>query len=212
MAPFHNPALAAFTRALGEEFRLAQVLIRRDGVGWELRQAEDHARGTTELRMLMLEEVRAVAQFTAEGEFRPLKSAPTLVAGWRCVVNSPTELEDALNRLYPGAIADWFAARTEPPPVTSYREFTGRQSGMYRVTTMLDDAQTAGVIRVCCDARACLKRRRWTVDGLGPDAPETKSAIPCLEPCAVLLDAARRTAKAMNDARAMSEASAPDPD
>ncbi|HXG47426.1 MAG TPA: hypothetical protein VNO52_07375, partial [Methylomirabilota bacterium] len=81
------------------------------------------------------------------------------------------------------------------PPVTHYREFTSRQTGMYRVTQMLTDDQAARVIRVGCRARFCLKRRLWTVPGLEPDLPEDKSIVPCLEPCAVLLEFARKAAR-----------------
>jgi hypothetical protein len=37
-----------------------------------------------------------------------------------------------------------------------------------------------------------LKRRLWTVNGLASDAAEEKSLIPCLEPCALLLELARK--------------------
>jgi hypothetical protein len=36
-----------------------------------------------------------------------------------------------------------------------------------------------------------LKQRLWTVEGLPPDAATEKSLLPCLEPCAVLLEFAR---------------------
>jgi hypothetical protein len=48
------------------------------------------------------------------------------------------------------------------------------------------------VIRATCDARFCLKRRLWSVGDLPPDAEAEKSRIPCLEPCAILLDFARK--------------------
>jgi hypothetical protein len=66
---------------------------------------------------------------------------------------------------------------------------------MYRITTMLSDPQAAQVIRACCDARFCLKRRLWSVNGLEPDAPDAKSLIPCLEPCAVMLEFARKAVR-----------------
>jgi hypothetical protein len=98
--------------------------------------------------------------------------------------------------LYPGAVADWFATQAAQPPVTSYREFTSRQTGMYRITTHLDDAAVAAVIHACCHKDFCLKRRLWTVEGAAPDAADAKSLIPCLEPCAILLEAARKAARA----------------
>jgi hypothetical protein len=76
--------------------------------------------------------------------------------------------------------------------VTHYREFTERQTGMYRVTTMLNDGQAAQMTRACCHRRFCLKRRLWTVGGLPTDNSGEKSLIPCLEPCAILLEFARK--------------------
>lgn len=195
MAAVNHPALAAFCAAFTDERLLAQVLVRRRDGGFELRHTGDQNAAAESLRLVPLNELRALANHTATGEFRPIKAAPNLRAGWLCRVSSDAELELALNQLYPGAIADWFAAQQPAPPATHYREFTARQSGMYRITTMLSDPQAAQVIRACCDARFCLKRRLWTVDGLAPDAAEAKSLIPCLEPCAVMLEFARKAVR-----------------
>ena len=84
--------------------------------------------------------------------------------------------------------------------MTSYREFTARQTGMYRITTKLNDAIAGAVIRACCHQDFCLKRRLWTVDGLPADLPEAKSALPCLEPCAILLEFARKIGRIEQEA------------
>ena len=152
----------------------------------------DRNAATNTLRELRLTDLRELARFTVNGAFRPLKAAPSLPAGWWLRVEDDAALDTALNQLYPGTIADWFAAQSPSPPVTNYREFSHRQTGMYRVTTLLDDAQAAQVARACCHRSFCLKRRIWTVNGLAPEAAEEKSLIPCLEPCAVLLEFARK--------------------
>lgn len=195
MAAVNNPALAAFCAALSSELLLAQVLVRRQPAGFELRHVNDREAGADTLGPVSASELRTLANHTAAGEFRPIKAAPNLRAGWSCRVSSDAELELALNQLYPGALADWFAAQQTEPPVTQYRDFTARQTGMYRITTMLTDTQAGQVICACCDARFCLKRRLWTVDGLAPDAADAKSLIPCLEPCAVLLEFARKAVR-----------------
>lgn len=198
---FHNPARVAFCAAMGSELVFGQVLVRRLAAGFELRHGADGASGADALRRVPLTELRALANHTAGGEFRPIKAAPNLRAGWVCRVSSEAELESALNQLYPGALADWFAVQQAERgalprvPVTDYREFTARQTGMYRITTMLADAQAAQVTRACCDTRFCLKRRLWSVPGLAPDAPPAKSLIPCLEPCAVMLEFARKAVR-----------------
>jgi len=192
MAAANNPALAAFCAAIPSELVLAQVRVQRLASGFELRHVGDRDAGAESLRLVLLDELRGLANHTLAGEFRPIKAAPNLRAGWLCRVASEAELELALNQLYPGADVDWFAAQQPLPPVTHYREFTGRQTGMYRITSMLTDPQAAQVIRACCSAHFCLKRRLWTVDGLAPDAAAAKSLIPCLEPCAVMLEFARK--------------------
>jgi hypothetical protein len=157
-----------------------------------LRHVDDRELPSERLRVLRLSDVRSLAQFTTQGAFRPLKSAPNLPKSWLLGVASNTELETALNQLYPGLIADWFAARSPRPPITHYREFANRQTGIYRITQMLSDEQAARVIGAGCHNRFCLKQRLWTVEGQAPDAREDKSLIPCLEPCALLLEFARK--------------------
>ncbi|MBM3833553.1 MAG: hypothetical protein FJ403_09835 [Verrucomicrobia bacterium] len=187
-----NPALAAFVAQLGDEQVFAQLLIRRQPAGYELRHIADCGRPSADLKEVRLEQLRALAQFTAQGAFRPLKSAPDLQTGWRAVLHTAGELERALDHLYPGAIPNWHAALSATPPVTNYREFTERQTGMYRITQKLTDAQVAGVVDAACSNTVCLKRRLWTVTGMLPDFAREKSLIPCLEPCALFLEHARK--------------------
>jgi hypothetical protein len=199
-----NPALAAFVAGLEAESVFGQVWIRRMQRGYELRHVADRQCDAASLRLLEEKDIRPLAQFTAASAFRPLKSAPDLQRGWRAEARDAQALGAALNQLYPGAVADWFAARAASPPVTSYRQFTSRQTGMYRITTRLNDAAAAAVIGACCHKDFCLKRRLWSVEGLPPDAPAEKSALPCLEPCAILLESARKAARAELDKRAQS--------
>jgi hypothetical protein len=195
MSVWQNPALEKFIAMLGDECVIGEVCVRRGTAGYELCHAADREVVQDQLELVELDGLRTIAQNTSEGMFRPLKAAPNLREGWRAVARTEMDLERALNHLYPGAIADWFAAQAEPPPVTHYREYTGRQTGMYRITTMLTDLQASRMIQACCAGQFCLKRRLWTVGGLAPDAAGAKSIIPCLEPCAVLLEFARKAAR-----------------
>lgn len=190
-----NPALTAFAAEIGTSLVFGQVHIQRLPAGFELRHTADAGRASTDLRPVKDHEIRALAQFTASGAFRPLKSAPTLADGWRITARDIPALGIALNHLYPGAVADWHAARADTPPLTSYRQFTSRQTGMYRITTFLDDATAGAMIRACCHPDSCLKRRLWTVEGLSADPTAAKSLVPCLEPCAILLEFARKIAR-----------------
>ena len=188
MSAVSNPALRALLARIAPELTLAQVRVTRMREGYDLRHVAD--RETASLREVTPEELRTIAQFTQAGAFRPLKSAPNLRAGWRCIARTDDELETALRHLYPGAVADCHAAQSPCPPLTHYREFTARQTGMYRATALLTDEQAAHVTRAGCHQNFCLKQRLWTVGDLARD--EGKSLIPCLEPCAVLLEFARK--------------------
>lgn len=202
MTAVANPAWEKFVAQLGSELLVAQVLIRRLAAGFELCHETDRATAPEKLRQMNVSELRALAQTTVTGAFRPLKSAPNLPSGWRATAANDAALQLALDQLYPGAVADWFAATTQPSAVTHYRELTERQTGMYRITTMLTDAQAGAVIRACCDTAFCLKRRLWTVAGLQPDAVNAKSVIPCLEPCAILLEFARKAVRIEQEEKA----------
>ncbi len=190
-----NPDLRAFLAAWDTELVFGQILIVRRGGAFELRHELDRAVNVENLKLLKGTELRVWAQTTAAGAFRPLRSAPTLRMGWWAVAANPAAFEMALHYIYPGALPDWFAAQSNSPPVTSYRAFMQRQTGMYRITTSLDDAIAGAAIRACCAADFCLKRRLWTVEGLGADEPAGKSIIPCLEPCAIMLEFARKIAR-----------------
>jgi hypothetical protein len=190
-----TPDIEALAAALEKELLFGQVLICRKGDKFELRPVTDKENDATQLRLIDVAEVRPLVQFTAEGAFRPLKSAPNLRTGWRIAVVGLGDLRAVLERIYPGAVANWYATQFPEPPLTSYRQFTGRQSGMYRITTHLDDAVAGATIRACCPIEFCLKRRLWSVEGLAPDEASAKSIIPCLEPCAILLEFARKIAR-----------------
>jgi hypothetical protein len=200
-----NPDLRALLAAFDREMVFGQVLVRRLEQGFELRHEADRDADTVCLTRLNGTELRDWGQTTEGGAFRPLKSAPNLRAGWRALAADGEALELLLHYIYPGAVADWFAAQGPQPPITSYRQFTARQSGMYRITTMLDDAIAGAAIRACCHVDFCLKRRLWSVEGLESDATMGKSVIPCLEPCALLLEFARKVARLEQNAASASE-------
>lgn len=188
--------MSAFLQTIGEGRAWGQVFIRPG----ELRHVHDLSTSGDALEPVDIKDLRLLAQNDAQGQFRPLKSAPDLRPGWIAFWKEPSELLTALHSIYPNSVFDWYAIETGRAGVTHYREFTNRQTGMYRITTMLDDRQAGEVIRAGCLPNSCLKRRYWTVEGLDPDAPENKSGIPCLEPCAILLELARRAVRIQQEA------------
>lgn len=172
-----------------------QVRIEHGTDGWVLRHSADLGQDPASLRQLGLQDLHDWADLTDRGVFRPLRSAPSLRSGWYCSVADLQSLETALERLYPGSVGDWWALRQDPDVGTSFREYVGRQTGMYRGAQKLGERAAVAAVRACCHERFCSKRRMWRADSLEADAPETKSRIPCLEPCAVALEMARRAAK-----------------
>jgi hypothetical protein len=196
LAKTDNPWLNFFIGARWDEVVIAQVLVKRTAGGFELRHVDDAGAEVGRLKAVRAIEARRIANFTAAGEYRPLKSTADLARGWMIRANSAEELGEALNHFYPNSLADRFALNQKPTPITGYREFTARQTGMYRITTFLSDADLERVIGGLCSAK-CLKQRLWTSGAIPTERPEGKSAIPCLEPCAILLEAARKEVRAL---------------
>lgn len=188
-----SPAIAAFADAIGEGATFAQVSISRREAGFELRHVENVTSEAASLKSISVGELRSLAMETERGAFRPLHSAPNLRTGWICEAGNLDGLEAALGHLYPGGLTDWHA-RNDPEQVTNYRDFTDRQTGMYRITTHLDAETAEPVFAACCADRFCLKERRWTYDGLS-STPAAQLALPCLEPCALLLEFARKAVR-----------------
>lgn len=189
----HTPAIAAFVSEIGESTVFGQARITRDGENFILQ----HSDQAEDAKPVSVSELRALADTTADDAYRPLKSAPSLRSGWLCAVSSPGELEQALNHLYPGALADWHAHRNGAR-ATSYREHMERQTGMYRIANMLDADGIQELADACCHSSFCLKTRCWEVTGPGK---EVTQGIPCLEPCAILMEFARKAVRISQEDR-----------
>ncbi len=196
MSAYVNPALQAFVHFIGDGRDFVEIWIRRlDGGHFALRHASEAELAFDTLETVDLSGLRRMARVTASGAFRPNKGAPGLRRGWIHTARSISELGAALDALYPGAVPDWYAGQLPVPPITHFKEFTARQTGLYRITQILPATLAARTVQACCGDRFCLRRRLWTTEGLAPDAESEKSALPCLEPCSLLLDLARRAMK-----------------
>jgi hypothetical protein len=191
--------VVGFRHRLTHPLVFLEVLCSPSTHGIDLRHVRDAGRPDTELQPLAPLALGAWAETTSRGAFRPNRSAPTLRSGWRCHVATDADLHEALEQLYPGALADWHAWESGTATTTSFREFVDRQAGMYRVTRNLTDAGADAAAQAGCCRALCLRRRCWRPPGLGIDPIEDHDghglAIPCLEPCALVLDLARWMAK-----------------
>jgi hypothetical protein len=190
-----SPALQAFLAVLGEGRDFGQVRVAPSGCGWELRHVADGLAPESTLRQIAVEELRKLAQNTGAGAFRPLKGAPTLVSGWRVVASDAAALERSLEQLYPGSLADWAWVRAGNRLETTWESQVGRQTGIFRGLKKLAPEVVGDVVRAGCAAEFCGKRRRWTTSVLGEDPEGSKTDLPCLEPCAVLMELGRRAGR-----------------
>jgi sirohydrochlorin cobaltochelatase len=185
---------------------VGEVVITRDAAGYELRHRADRdcADLTTHTGA---EAARHLANADEHGKYRPLKTAPNLRRGWTLRVADVRELRRALDYFYPAMTGVWAAhGRGELRPVP-LRETLARQTGMYRVTQLITDAQAQELIGCTCrDADGCLKRILWElapaqpITTLPPEklrAPSATTALPllCHEACNLLVAAARSVVK-----------------
>jgi hypothetical protein len=145
---------------------------------------------------------RDIATFTDDGRYRPLKSAPNLRRGWRMAELDFDRLVTAIDCFYPAALAHWHAWREAKLQTTTYRSCAARQSGMYRITTLLGDEQVRRVAACCCNDGECVKIPFWQIDETTKLGLEMKTStnhdhvsMPCPEPCSLFLSFARKAVR-----------------
>ncbi|MGI9179385.1 MAG: DR2241 family protein [Longimicrobiaceae bacterium] len=194
-------ALLAWVEEAGAEgciFLQLRLLARPDG-DYELRHVED-----ADLALESLETARdpyaarEIAQTTAEGEHRPLKTAPNLRRGWALVGLDARGLRTALDYLYPACAVHWHAGQEGTLRVTHWRETAGRQSGIYSAVGLLPNEAVRNTVRACCADVVCLRRVAWEIDESTPlaafpeEEPVAGARVPCPEPCSLFISLARK--------------------
>jgi sirohydrochlorin cobaltochelatase len=152
-----------------------------------------------------------LTRFDDAGNYRPLKTAPTLRHGWKLILEDLGALRIALDLFYPGRLAAMFAFENGELVATPFRETLARQSGMYRVAAQIDDEQADKLIDDFCRSNGgCLRTILWRRDrngtvpstSLPPEKFESRHdqtgsgapVIPllCQEACNLLVAEARR--------------------
>jgi len=109
-----------------------------------------------------------LARFDDAGNYRPLKTAPTLRHGWKLVLPDLGALRTALDLFYPGRLAAMLAFEKDELIATPFRETLGRQSGMYRVAAQIDDDHADKLIGDFCRSDGgCLRTILWQRDQNG---------------------------------------------
>jgi hypothetical protein len=142
------------------------------------------------------EAARHLANLNGEGKFRPLKTTRDLRTGWRLIVSDVPDLRRALDYFYPAMIGVRESYSCGELPWVPLRETLERQSGMYRVTAKISDAQARDLIDGFCVH--CMKHRLWEIRGANPaplaSAPGEWPLI-CQEACNLLVAEARKVVK-----------------
>ena len=132
-----------------------------------------------------LEALRERVRFDDHGRYRPLSGARTMPRDWR--VSLPERLtEAAMEVIYPQALLHQEQAARGALRIATFDDVAARQQGRYRVAGALDAAGRARAREALCGR--CLRTPLWA----GVAAPV--SAIPCPEPCSVLIALCREVA------------------
>ncbi|WP_433630824.1 DR2241 family protein [Halomicrococcus sp. NG-SE-24] len=193
--PARYDALAdGVTRTWGQ---LAVTVRRADGERrYELRHVDDRESERTDLdERTDPREARELAKYDAEGEYRPLKTAPTLRTGWVLVDLSGDDYVRAVDWFYPATVANWHREREGDLDVTHWRETADRQTGIYADVDDLSGDALDRAARACCADSQCLKRREWDeASDADVDAPRGDGEFPCREACSLFVAAAREFA------------------
>ena len=185
------------------ERRYGEITLRRDAEGTFQAVHIDDRDDTDGLTPIdSVPELRELAKFDEMGEFRPLKTAPTLRSGWVTRCERPAEFLKRLDAIYPGVFALWIAyekGEIDPVPL---RETLDRQTGMYRFAGSITDQMANRIMRETC-SKGCLRTIAWPIDGKCAVSrlKGNKRSIPviCTEACTFAVSEARRLAKEAYD-------------
>ena len=145
-------------------------------------------------------DARELATLDDDGEYRPLKTAPTLATGWVFPALDGRDLVRTVEFFYPATVANWHREREGDLDVTHFRETAERQTGIYGVVDELDVEGVENLAAACCVDSQCLKRREWDEDSSTElDVPRGDGEFPCREPCSLVVAAARQWAILENE-------------
>ena len=145
-------------------------------------------------------DARDLAKFDDDDRYRPLKTAPTLVDGWRFPELTSAEVIAVVETIYPATIANWHREREGNLDVDHWEPAMARQSGIYGLIQTWNRGEgkehVERVADACCSDSECLKRREWGYDEDTPlQADGGAGAFPCREPCSMVVSAARQWTK-----------------
>ena len=197
MIPFVSPAAAALWERIPSDSSVVfgPLALSKHSQSVDIRHRDDAGLDASRLRRIALTDLHALSQVDPLGRFRPNKASPNLVRSWFHLTPDAPALEAALDALLPGGLADWYAVNSASTAPISWQHYSDRQTGMYRNVAALNEPEAEDVARAGCHPHCCTRQRLWTVGERTPETSVEKSVVPCLEPCALLLELARREQK-----------------
>ena len=182
---------------------MGEVLIRQESGGWRLfHHADASAAGTGSL-----------AGISTPADAREIARHD----GWELSLTSPTLLLEALDYLYPAAVANWMRYLDGQIPPHTLKEMLGRQTGMYRITRLLREDEAQSLVAATCHDGNCRRKIHWTWDEqtAWTSLPAGKISCPrhedtavpalpllCTDACPLLIAAARPVVKDRQKAEA----------
>lgn len=147
-----------------------------------------------------VEALREHVRTDDHGRYRPLSGARTMPGNWR--VSLPENLaEAAMNAIYPQGLLHQQQAAQGTLSVVPLDEVVARQRGRYRIAGELDEEGQERARDALCGR--CVRTPVWAEQAALGDA------IPCPEPCSVMIALCREAALWQ---REPPEPSSPDPE
>jgi hypothetical protein len=141
-------------------------------------------------------DARDIGTLDADGQYRPLRTAPSLNSGWLFPDLTADEVYEAVEAFYPATVVNWHREQRGELDIDHWRDEQDRQSGIYNLITVLPDEAVEWATAACCDDSQCLKRREWELSEDEPlDADGGDGVFPCREPCSMVVAAGREWAK-----------------
>lgn len=142
------------------------------------------------------EAIRTHLRFDDAGRYRPLSGARGMPSGWFVRLEPGLTPDDVLEAAYPLAAVHRRQAAAGTLRVVPLEDVLRRQSGRYQETAALTTAGRALIRNELCGR--CVRTPVWPLTLQPPTSnlpPSTShlppSAIPCPEPCSVLVALAR---------------------
>lgn len=162
-----DPAETLLETALIAPFYFGQVLVQKMAERFVLLHRDDKA--VDQLKIFRsAEDAIEIAKHDDAGNYRPLKTAPTLRHGWRLELETLRDLRRALDYFYPGRLTMFAVWKSDKLQTTSLRETLDRQSGMYRVAAKISDSQINDLVTDFCRSDSgCLRTILWKRDAEG---------------------------------------------